>query len=354
MSGYAALLENYLEEEKYANDTFAGISSCLESLTDFVNEDVNFDMTISLTEAETGDIKEKDKKVSAAIKNGISKLIGKLEAFIGKIGEAVKRFIAKAKVTIAQKGNEALRKMISNNGYVIGKDIKVRAIKVNGVKGAKVAEGIYKAVTDANNAISKEIISIQNAISDGSTVSVNRNKEVIDTLSTSFEKSDATTLELISSAAKWTVKKAYQEYVGQYLDVVSNNIGKIDGQAKESQKYCKEIIKVLKKAENGSEINSESIAAINGISSDLMRLTTGALNYSMSLLTLATKNGAKIALAAVDETGKAAAGAVKAKAGEIKAKGQEVAGKVGVAANKASLKAKEIASSGKKETPAEA
>lgn len=349
MSGYAALLENYLEEEKYANDTFAGISSCLESLTDFVNEDVNFDMTISLTEAETGDIKEKDKKVSAAIKNGITKLIGKLEAFIGKIGEAVKRFIAKAKVTIAQKGNEALKKMVSNNGYVIGKDIKVRAIKVNGVKGAKVAEGIYKAVTDANNAISKEIISIQNAISDGSTVSVNRNKEVIDTLSTSFEKSDATTLELISSAKKLSVKDAYQEYVGQYLDVVNNNISKIDGQAKESQKYCKEIIKVLKKAENGSEINSESIAAVNGISSDLMRLATGALNYSMSLLTLATKNGAKIALAAVDATGKAAAVATKNavntakdKAGEIKdnakAKAQEVAGKIG---------------KGKKETPAE-
>ena len=343
MSGYATLLENYLEEEKYANDTFAGISSCLESLTDFVNEDVNFDMTISLTEAETGDIKEKDKKVSAAIKNGIGKLISKLEAFIGKIGEAVKRFIAKAKVTIAQCGNEALRKMISNNEYIIGKDIKVRALKVNGSKGDDVAKAIYQAVTDANNAISKEIVSIQNAIANGNTVSVNRNKEVIDTLSTSFEKSDATTLELISSAAKWTVKKAYQEYVGQYLDVVSNNISKIDGQAKESQKYCKEIIKVLKKAENGSEINSESITAINGISSDLMRLATGALNYSMSLLTLATKNGAKIALAAVDATGKAAAGAVKAKAGEIKdnakAKGQEVAGKIG---------------KGKKEIPAEA
>ena len=321
MSSYAALLENYLEEEKYANDTFAGISSCLESLTDFVNEDVNFDMTISLTEAETGDIKEKDKKVSAAIKNGITKLIGKLEAFIGKIGEAVKRFIAKAKVTIAQKGNEALKKMISNNGYVIGKDIKVRALKVNGVKGDKVALGIYQAVTDANNAISKEIVSIQNAIANGDTVTVNRNKEVIDTLSTSFEKSDATTLELISSAKKLSVKDAYQEYVGQYLDVVSNNISKIDGQAKESQKYCKEIIKALKKVENGSEINSESIAAVNGISSDLMKLATGALNYSMSLLTLATKNGARIALAAVDATGKAAANTAKDKA-------QEVAGKL--------------------------
>lgn len=337
---YAAMLENYLEEEKYANDTFAGISSCLESLTSFVNEDVNFEMTISLTEAESGDIKEKDKKVSAAIKNGISKLISKLEAFIEKIGEAVKRFIAKAKVTIAQKGNETLKKMLSNNGYVIGKDVKVRAVKVNGVKGAKVAEGIYKAVTDANNAISKEIISIQNAMSDGKAVSVNRNKEVIDTLSTSLEKSDATTLELISAVKKWSVKDAYQEYVGQYLDVVSNNISKIDGQAKESQKYCKEIIKTLKKAENGSEINAESIAAVNGISSDLMRLATGALNYSMSLLTLATKNGAKIALAAVDATGKAAAVATKNaantakdKAGEIKdnakAKAQEVAGKFG-------------------------
>lgn len=347
---YAAMLENYLEEEKYANDTFAGISSCLESLTSFVNEDVNFEMTISLTEAESGDIKEKDKKVSAAIKNGINKLISKLEAFIEKIGEAVKRFIAKAKVTIAQKGNETLKKMLSKNGYVIGKDVKVRAVKVNGVKGAKVAEGIYKAVTDANNAISKEIISIQNAMSDGKAVSVNRNKEVIDTLSTSLEKSDATTLELISAVKKWSVKDAYQEYVGQYLDVVSNNISKIDGQAKESQKYCKEIIKALKKAENGSDINSESIVAVNGISSDLMRLATGALNYSMSLLTLATKNGAKIALAAVDATGKAAAVATKNaantakdKVGEIKdnakAKAQEVAGKIG---------------KGKKETPAEA
>ena len=321
MSSYAALLENYLEEKKYANDTFASIASCLESLTDFVNEDVNFDMTISLTEAETGDIKEKDKKVSAAIKNGISKLISKLEAFIGKIGEAVKRFIAKAKVTIAQQGNEALRKMISNNEYIVGKDIKVRALKVNGAEGAEVAEGIYKAVTDANNDSSKEIISIQNAIADGNTVSVNRNKEVIDTLSTSFEKSDATTLELISSAKKLSVKDAYQEYVGQYLDVVSNNISKIDGQAKESQKYCKEIIKALKKAENGSKINSESIAAVNAISSDLMKLATGALNYSMGLLTLATKNGAKRALAAVDATGKAAANTAKGKA-------QEVAGKL--------------------------
>ena len=129
---YAAMLENYLEEEKYANDTFAGISSCLESLTSFVNEDVNFEMTISLTEAESGDIKEKDKKVSAAIKNGISKLISKLEAFIGKIGEAVKRFVAKAKVTIAQSGNEALKKMISNNKYNIGKDIKVKIISFTG------------------------------------------------------------------------------------------------------------------------------------------------------------------------------------------------------------------------------
>ena len=85
MSGYAALLENYLEEEKYANDTVSNISSCLESLTDFVNEEVNFEMTISLTEAEGGEIKEKAKKVSAAIKNGIAKLIKKLEEFKDKV-----------------------------------------------------------------------------------------------------------------------------------------------------------------------------------------------------------------------------------------------------------------------------
>ena len=123
-------------------------------MINFVNEDVNFEMTISLTEAENGDIKEKNKKISTAIKNGIDKLIKKLEEFSAKISEATKRFIAKAKVTIAQKGNEALKKMISNNKYVIGKDIKVRAVKVDGVKGAKVAEGIYKAVDDANNNIS--------------------------------------------------------------------------------------------------------------------------------------------------------------------------------------------------------
>lgn len=346
---YAALLENYLEEEKYANDTFANISSCLESLINFVNEDVNFEMTISLTEAENGDIKEKNKKISTAIKNGIDKLIKKLEEFSAKISEATKRFIAKAKVTIAQKGNEALKKMISNNKYVIGKDIKVRVVKVDGVKGAKVAEGIYKAVDDANNNISIQINNIKNAIADGSEVSVSRNKDIIDTLSTSFEKSDATTLEMISSASKTSVKDAYEEYVGQYLDVVKSNISHIDGQAKESQKYCKEIIKSLKNAENGKEFNAESIAAVNGISSDLMKLATGALNYSMSLLTLATKNGAKIALAAVDATGKAAAVAVNKAADSAKDKAAEVKNNVKSKATEVVDKLKK-----EKEAPAEA
>lgn len=327
MSGYAALLENYLEEDRYANETFSSISESLDSLTAFVNEGVNFEMTISLTEAEDG-IADKEKKVSATIKKGIENLIKKLEAFATKIAEATKKFIAKAKVTIAQCGNEALKKMIGSNKYVIGKDIKVRVMKVDSVEGDKVAASVYKAIDEANNKISKQIMEVNHAITAGEAVEVTRDNGIIETLATKVENSDASTTRMLSSADKMTVKKAYQEYVGCYLDVVKSNLSNIEGQAKESQKYCKDIVSALKKTEMGKELNAESIAAVNAISSDVMKLTTYALNYSMSVLTIATKNGAKIALGAVDATGKAAVAATKNAVEEGKKKAGEVAGKV--------------------------
>lgn len=339
MSSYAALLENYLEEEKYANDTFSSISSCLESLTSFVNEEVNFEMTISLTEAEDG-IKEKDKKVSSAIKKGISTLIQKLEAFISKISEAVKRFIAKAKITISQCGNEALKKMISNNKFVIGKDIKVKTISFNGKNGSKLVDFIY---TEALKAAGDIYVSAQKAaqdIADGATsISTPRNKDILDALCVDIAGSEVSKVEEIKAADKKAVKDVYNEYVGCYLDSVKTHLSAVESTCKDAQAKCKEIIKALKKVENGEKVNADAIAAVSGMSGDAMKISTYIVNYSMSILTLATKNGAKLALAAVDATGKAAATAVKGKASEV---GKAVSNsKAGAAANKAMLGAEE-------------
>lgn len=68
MSSYETLLENYNIEEKYANDSFSNMMTCFESLNVFANEDVNFDVIISLEEAESGKIKDTAAKVKEAAK----------------------------------------------------------------------------------------------------------------------------------------------------------------------------------------------------------------------------------------------------------------------------------------------
>ena len=319
MSGYDALLENYFAEEQYANDTFAGISSCLESLTAFVNEDVNFEATISLTEAENGTIKDKAATIGRAAKAGLDKLVEKIKAFVGKIREAVHRYVTKAKIVIAQGGNEAIKKIIANNDYKVGKDIKVKTISSNGKEGSTLTDYIYKEALASAGKIYISAANSAESLANGETeIKIDRDSQILDTLKEDITSSNVASDVTLAAADGITVKSVYPKYVGQYLDSVKKYLPAVESTIKDAQNNCNKIIKSLKKAKDGDKVNASAITEVSSIIGDLMKMSTYIVNYSMSILTLATKNSAKLALAAVDASGRHAAQAVKEAPGKAK------------------------------------
>ena len=301
MSSYATLLENYVDESSIVS--FEELGAMLESLSDFVNEEVNLNVEISLQEAEEETIKDKAGKVGAAVKRGIENLIKKLQAFITKIGEAAKQFAAKASIVIKQGGNKALAKMAANSSYVIKKEVKLISVDTGKIKK------IISSATTAANQISQNIANV-NAVP--TTV-----EGAINDLGEKLEKSDLVVAAGVSSG---TVKQNYAKHVKPYLDIVDSAIkgeGSIIGICKKAQADAKKIIGDLKKEK---DVDSGKLATLSALSSAAMKLSTRALMFGNSVLSIATKNGAKLALAAADASGKAAVQRGKNKVNDAKAK----------------------------------
>lgn len=300
MSSYETLLENYLEEKSYENDTFSNVAACLESLTSFANEEVNFEMVITLEEAESGSIKDKAAKLGATVKKTIHNLIEKLTNFITKIKEAVKRFVAKAKTVIAQKGNEALKKMVATDEYVTGKAINLTVFESNGLRGKGLINNIFsqvdKALAKATN-VAKSYSLDQETIEMGDDIT-----NVIKAFSEDFAKSKMAKSDPVGAIQ--SVRGVYKQYIAPYLDATNEMIKGVEKAEKEALDACNAVIKELKKAENGKSVNAASISAVSKLSTQIMQLTTATLNFAMSVLTVTAKNSAKLALCAVTAKGK--------------------------------------------------
>lgn len=315
MSSYAELLEESKQEEMLANETFSSLASYLESVTDFVNEDVDFNVTISLEEAVSGEIKDKAAKIGASIKKTIDSLIARLEAFKEKIADALKRFVAKAKATIAQKGNDAMKNILQKNDAKIGKEIKLQHIRTADVTG------LYKKL---NIAADNCLAAAQSL--DGKVIVSAATKGTIKAFS-----ADISAIAKEETKNGDAVKAIYSTYVGSLLDWVEKAIPTLTNKTDEAQKAATAGIKELKKVKDddgNKNVDSQAIARLSDAYSCAMKISTYAFNFMFGLLTIATKNSAKIALAAVDAEGKSIAKAVKAAPGKAKDKATEVAGKV--------------------------
>ena len=307
MSGYAALLEDYYNEQKLANDTFTGISECLESLTSMVNEEVEFGVMITLQEAEEGAIKDKAGKIASSVKRTAEALVKRLIAFVGKIGEAIKRFVAKAKVIIAQKGNQAMAKILSNREAMVDGEVKLKV-----PKDWPAIHNIYKKALSTANDINKDMTTACDAVKGSKDLSATaplaKNSEkyapVIDALSEDIASSDQFTDKVYGdSSASRSVKDAYHTYIEPGLGVINKNISEIEKVCNDAKKKCDETAKAIKAAttkENDKYYISSVIADVTKTSSQCMRISTYILNFSMSLLANCAKNSAKLALAAVD------------------------------------------------------
>ena len=324
MASYATLLEDAMVEEQYKNTTFTELSGCLESLTAFVNEDTEFNVMISLTEAESGDIKDKAAKISAAVKQGIHNLIEKIKKFIDKIGEAVKRFVEKAHVVIASNGNNAMAKLLKDNSLTVGKDIKLTAVLAKVDKGSgttKNIEDLFVAAQTASETLNKRVGFFkervdENTMANWSKANQSTDMEQADKVIEAF-KSDIGTAEhsdaaMIKAKEAKKVSDVYKNYVAVILDPINDHLSKIEETCGNAQKTGKAVIKALQQAEKEGT-TAPMLSAVSAYVSKVMQLHTYTVNFASRLLTIATKNSAKIALAAVDAQGRSAAAAVSGK-----------------------------------------
>jgi actin-related protein len=299
MSSYETLLENYNLEEKYANDSFSNMMACFESLNAFANEDVNFEVVVSLEEAESGKIKDTAGKIKEAAKRTAKAIEKKVSEFIVKIKDALSRFIAKAKITVANKGNAALKKMIGNSELVIGKDIKLKYFKKN-KSNAYVFGQVDKAIKK---------------VSENEYIDVDNLRVTVDVLGDNVATSSIVEEIVLKASDNMKVKEAVTKYVDPLLKDTTDNLNNAQKTVNETIKTLKANIKDLKKEtasmdKNSEEakINKEDMSGLRECISLLMKVSTRYINYVGTVLVMGASNASKIALAAVDAKGKSVAG----------------------------------------------
>lgn len=306
MSSYETLLENYAEEEKFSNVTFAEMGSILESLTEFVNEEVELTVEISLQEAEDETIKDKAGKIGAAVSKHASALVEKLKQFITKISDAVRAFVAKARKTIADCGNVALKKMLANRKMTLAKPVKLVVYDENAIKP------LFKKANDAVEAVNK----IWGTFEIGGNIA-DVPSEVESAREAFKQKLDKSSLGKVEEHGKGvSVNATYDKYVGKLLKLVDENIKPIQSGADKAKAAAKSTIAKLKKSGNANA--GADISKVSALASAAMQMNTYAINFAASVLSIATKNAAKIALAAGATTAVKAGEKVKAAPGKAK------------------------------------
>jgi hypothetical protein len=305
---YTALLEEYEEQNRIC--TFSEMAANFSSLAALVEEEVDFSVMISLDEAAEEEIENKDKKISDAIKNGFKKLADKLEAFVTKIGEFLSRLKNKIKVTVASKGNEAMKKLLADKQAYIKKDIKLQNFQTNTAKTLlKAANDIVK---DANAAV--------DAAKNGQSFT-RVDAEKIKTFKEDVTKSKLVNKAEIKASAHFKVAEAYKMYVSGLFDAIESSFANTDKNIKDAQKAAKDLAKELRKADRKN--NKSSVSELNGVASDLMTISTYVLKLNADFLSMATRNSAKLALAATTKDWRADADKKNEKEAAKKRKAEE-------------------------------
>lgn len=320
MSSYETLLESYDEEINLSNITFEEVGNILESLTEFVNEELDMTVQISLQEAEEGEVAEKENKFTAGAKRVLSSLVAKLNAFIEKIGDAIRKFVAKAKVVIAQGGNTAVAKIAANSKAKLGKEITLKTFSQGPEASVKLMKLGIEAMKKANEQMSR--IAFNGDAESGSAAV----EKAVDAFAEKLENSPVMTDKKF--AAGQGIKSIYNDNCKKYIDAINSELKNLEAQVKNAQQASKTAIKTIQKLQNTDKaVKSANITAVSKTCALAMKINTYSVNYAASLLGIAAKNGAKLALAAVGEDGKKLAGNVKAKGTDLKNKGKNLADK---------------------------
>ena len=350
MSSYAALLEEYYEENRYANDTFTDIETFMESVGDIVNENVDFNITLSLNEVSLKDAGANAKKIGQKIGEAISRLVQKITDFVKNIAVAIRRVTDKAKVIVATNGNKVLSNALKDKESKLGKDITLKVAKGGPNSIIDIAKIANEAIETAYRNLDKCFGNVDALGSGAHTYDTHgpsqkamqsniesidadyskKVEEVKETLSKSYAKSDAVENFVHNEGQK--IKDVYGHSIKPYIDLVDPNGSKsitkealktVDTASKKSNEAIKKLRKIQKDLEKDSYsagAAQDLLSKISRITTDIMSINHSLVAFALSVLSLATKNSTIVALAAVGADGKRLAGQAKGKVNATKSK----------------------------------
>lgn len=264
---YAMLLEEYSKEQEIDNASFSSIAEGMNSLIDFVCEDVKADLSVALESL--GDQEALREASLAAAKEAAVKLAKKVKEWIPEILKKVRQIVQKAAIAAMNKGNAAMKKLIKE-GKKLKKDVRMTTPALDAAQIKKVAEALGKASMKNSND-EKMVAAVDAAIA---------NAKKLETKSK--DQADV-------AKAGMGADEAYAKFAKPYIEDI--NFKKIENDVKSATDILKSEVSKLEKG-------SEELASKKAAIFTMMKASTALTNFAFQVLSVGVANSAKIALAA--------------------------------------------------------
>ena len=274
---YAMLLEDYNAEQEIANATFASIAENVNAIHDLIAEDVTLDFSVALESS--SDVNALKEAAEEAKKNAFTKLGERLKTVFEKLVTEAKKILQKALIAAANKGNEAMKKLISEKAKT-KKEVK---LKTPTIGDANTKGGVEK-INAVINALKKFLKDFDASKAAQSGFGTNAQADALDA---AFKDSKVETKDLVEPAGKG-VSELYNLYAAPYIEKVDyRDFNKTINDAANDAKKVAEVLKGSKLEESSKD------AAMR-----LMKAGSALVNFNFQVLSIGVANAAKIALAA--------------------------------------------------------
>lgn len=275
---YAMLLEEYDAEHAYENTTFASIAEGMNSLIDFVQQDITVDFSVSLEAA--NDVEALKEASVEALKNAAKKFFDNVKKWVPEILKKIGEIAQKAAIAVMNKGNKAILKFIKD-GTVTKRDINV-SIPVLSNKE------IQKVINALGNEASAKMTDAKKEAAVNAAIANAKKFELIK------DENGKKESELIAKGT--SAKAAYEKYCKFYIDG-------IDYKSVETQ--LKSAVENIKREAAELEKSSDKFQETKNSLLYCMKATTALTNFEFQVLAYGVGTSAKIAAACIGKGEKA-------------------------------------------------
>lgn len=281
---YAMFLEEYNAEQEAASVSFTEMSESLNSLIEFATSDITLDFSINL-ESVSDPVALKE-AADEAKKNALVKFKEVLVNWATKAIEWVKKVAKKAALAVANSGNAAIKKLLSEKA-TLKKDVTLKVSTFNG----KQVMAIVNEIKSEMNTITG--FSAQSANLDAI---VDIKKKVEGSLADI--KAKKATFESVTQKAGSKIVDLHKLYVDPYIKAVNyKEITEIVDKAADKAKKIAESLGKDANFKTGEPLKPHETKNMREIGTTVMQLGSVLMSFAFENLSTGVANSVKLALA---------------------------------------------------------